>query len=53
MSAKIIDCLFENREGRALPLLWDGKDGREHAGQPVRLRFYRRDARIYSLGPVR
>jgi len=42
-------CLIENREGREIPLMWDGKNGKEHAGQKVRLRFFLRDAKIYTV----
>lgn len=42
-------CLFENVDGHALPLRWNGNDGRELAGRTVRLRFYLRDAKIYDV----
>jgi len=42
-------CLIENREGRKIPLLWEGANGKEHAGQKVRLRFLLRDAKIYAV----
>ena len=42
-------CLFENVDGRALPLRWGEKDGSELAGRAVRLRFYLRDAKLYSV----
>lgn len=42
-------CLFENQDGRALPLAWDGKTGGELIGQNVQLRLFFREARIYSV----
>jgi hypothetical protein len=42
-------CLIENQEGRAIPLMWHEKNGNEHAGQKVRLRFFLRDAKIYTV----
>jgi len=43
------NCLFENVEGHALPLLWQDKDEQELAGRELRLRFYLRDAKIYGV----
>ena len=42
-------CLFEDCDGRRLPLVWDGKNGGELAGQQVRIRFFLRDAKIYGI----
>ncbi len=42
-------CLIENQDGRSLPLTWNGNDGRELAGRRVRLRFFLRDAKIYTV----
>ena len=42
-------CLFEDRDGRELPLVWEGKNGGEFAGQQVRIRFFLRDAKIYGI----
>ncbi len=42
-------CLFEDCDGRELPLVWDGKNGGELAGQQVRIRFFLRDAKIYRI----
>lgn len=42
-------CLFENVEGRALPLKWADKSGGDLAGQSVSLRFFLRDAKIYGV----
>ena len=42
-------CLFANQDGHALPLRWSEADGRTLAGQTVRLKFYLRDAKIYSV----
>ena len=49
-------CLFEDRDGRALPMRWDDEDGSAHKGRGVRLRFYLRDAKVYGIaahGPER
>ena len=43
-------CLFMDKDGIRLPLLWRIKDTSELAGQTVQLRFYLRDATIYSVG---
>jgi hypothetical protein len=42
-------CVFENVEGHALPLRWDGKEGSELASKLVRLRLYLRDAKLYGV----
>ncbi len=42
-------CLFENRDGRTLPLIWDGKTAGEQSGRTVQVRFYFRDAKLYSV----
>ncbi len=42
-------CLFEDCDGQNLPLLWEGKNGNELAGQNVRVRFFLRAAKIYEL----
>ncbi len=42
-------CLFENQDGRALPLNWDRKTGGEFKGQKVQLRLFFREARVYSI----
>ncbi|MBI2924300.1 MAG: AGE family epimerase/isomerase [Verrucomicrobia bacterium] len=42
-------CLFANEDGHALPLRWGEADGHSLAGRTVRLRFYLRDAKIYSV----
>ncbi len=46
-------CLFENQDGRALPLVWDGKTGGELQGRNVQLRLYFRDAQVYSVSGVK
>jgi len=45
--------LLENRDARALPLEWEGKNGSELAGKSVRVRFYFRDAKLYSVSEIR
>ena len=45
-------CLFEDCDGRELPLVWEGKNGSEFAGQQVRVRFFLRDAKIYGITSV-
>ena len=42
-------CLFEDCDGRKLPLVWEGKNGRELAGKQVRVRLFLRDAKIYGI----
>ncbi|MBI3852354.1 MAG: hypothetical protein HY298_19025 [Verrucomicrobia bacterium] len=42
-------CLIANQDGHAIPLRWDTADGSALVGRKVRLRFYLRDARIYSV----
>ena len=42
-------CLFEDCDGRELPLVWEGKNGRELAGKRVRVRLFLRDAKIYGI----
>ncbi len=42
-------CLFEDCDGRELPLVWAGKNGRALAGRQVRIRFFLRDAKIYGV----
>lgn len=42
-------CLFENKDGRALPLAWDGKTGSDLNGKKLHLRLYFRDAKLYSV----
>ena len=42
-------CLFEDCDGRELPLVWEGKNGSEFAGKQVRIRFFLRDAKIYGI----
>ena len=42
-------CLYENVDGHALPMRWQGMSGGDLAGQSVRLRFYLRDAKIYAV----
>lgn len=46
------NCLLENVDARALKLKWGDKTGSEFGGEEVRLRFYFRDAKIYSLSGV-
>ena len=46
-------CLFENVDGRGLPMHWGEKDGGSLAGQAVQLRFFLRDAKIYGLSGVK
>jgi hypothetical protein len=46
-------CLYENTEGRALPMLWAEKSGGDLAGQSVQLRFFLRDAKIYGVNTIR
>ena len=41
--------LFEDCDGRELPLVWEGKNGGEFAGQQVRIRLFLRDAKIYGI----
>jgi len=41
-------CILRNVDSTA-QLHWDGKDGTSLAGQTIQLRFYLRDARIYSI----
>jgi hypothetical protein len=48
---ELTKCLIENRDGRAIPLVWDGQSGTEHAGRKVRLHFFLRDAKIYGVAP--
>ncbi len=43
------NCIIENQDGRSISLLWDGVNGNEFAGRKVRLRFFLRDAKIYSV----
>jgi hypothetical protein len=43
-------CLVANQDGIAIPLRWDGKTGGELKGKPVSVRFYLREAKIYSVG---
>lgn len=42
-------CLYENTEGRALSMVWDGKNGGDLGGQSVQLRLFLRDAKIYGV----
>jgi len=42
-------CLLEDIDGRSLLLTWDGRTGKELAGQAVQIRFLFRDAKLYSM----
>ena len=42
-------CLYENQDGQTIPLQWENRNGSELAGRRVRLRFFFRDARLYSV----
>lgn len=44
--------LLENIDARALPLEWEGKNGSELAGKTLRLRFFFRDAKLYSVSEI-
>lgn len=46
-------CLIENLDARGIPLEWDGKLGGELAGKMVRIRFFFRDAKLYSVSEIR
>jgi len=41
--------LIENQNGGNLPLLWNGNNASQLAGQTAQLRFYLRDAKIYDV----
>lgn len=43
-------CLVANQDGEAMLLRWGGKNGCERKGQTVSVRFYLREAKIYSVG---
>lgn len=42
-------CLFEDVDGRALPMTWDSASGGGLAGKRVAIRFYLRDAKIFGV----
>lgn len=46
-------CLYENTEGQNLPMKWEDKSGGDLAGKQVQLRFYLRDAKIYSVNTAK
>ncbi|MCA9042328.1 MAG: hypothetical protein KDA65_18390, partial [Planctomycetaceae bacterium] len=45
--------IIENQNNPRLPLQWNGKTGNELASQQVQLRFYFREAKIYSVSETR
>lgn len=45
-------CVLTSMPANRIRLQWAGRDGTELANQAVRLRFYLRDARIYSVQTV-
>lgn len=46
-------CLIANRDDAAMPLRWDGASGDKLKGKRVSMRFYLREAKIYSVGEGR
>lgn len=46
-------CLIANQDDMAIPLRWDGKSAGELKGKTVNVRFYLREAKIYSVSEGR
>lgn len=45
-------CLFENQEGQALPLAWEGKTGSDLRGTAILVRFFFREAKLFSISGI-
>ena len=43
-------CIIQDKDDLRIPLAWEKRTTSELAEQTVRLRFYFRDATIYSIG---
>lgn len=45
-------CLFENQDGQTLRLAWEGKTGSELQGTGIQVRFFFREAKLFSISAI-
>jgi hypothetical protein len=45
-------CLFEDQDGPSLPLAWEGKTGSELRETEVQVRFFFRQAKLFSISAI-